>query len=61
MFRLIKKMFIELLTSTVNPSDYTKCISLNIQQCITQPNLINFHPNPNSQGLRSYPFVVLPI
>ena len=37
MFGLIKKMFITLLTSLVNASDHTKCM--------TQPTLINFYPN----------------
>ena len=45
MFGLIKKMFFGLLTSIVNASNHTKCVSLNNQQCMTQPNLINLLPN----------------
>ena len=45
MFRFIKKMFIGLLTSTVNVSNHTKCISLSNQQCMNQYTLINLHPN----------------
>ena len=45
MFGLIKKMFFRLLTSIVNASNHTKCVSLNNQQCMTQPNLINLLPN----------------
>ena len=52
MFGFIKKMFIRLLTSIVNASNHTKCVSLNNQQCMTQPSLINLHPNKYSQGLR---------
>ena len=33
------------LASIVNVSDNTKCISLNNQQFMTQPTLINLHPN----------------
>ena len=33
MFGIIKKMFIVLLTSTVNSSNHTKCVSLNNQKC----------------------------
>ena len=40
MFGLIKKMFFGLLTSIVNASNHTKCVSLN-----NQPNLINLLPN----------------
>ena len=45
MFGLIKKMFIGLLASIVNASNHAKCVSLNNQQCLTQPTLINLHPN----------------
>ena len=33
------------LTSTVDASNYTKCISLNNLQCLIQPTLINLHPD----------------
>ena len=64
MFELIKPVFIGLLcfsksfSSIVNTPDYIKCISLNNQQCITQPTLINFQPNEYIEGLRYYPFAV---
>ena len=51
-------MFIGLLTSIVNASNHSKCVSLDNQQCKTQPTLINFHPNKYRQGLRYYPFTV---
>ena len=52
MFGFIQKMFIGLLTSVSNASNHTKCVSLNIQQCMIQPIPINLHPNEYSQGLR---------
>ena len=33
-------------------------ISLDNQQCMTQPTLINLHPNECTQGLLYYPFAV---
>ena len=51
-------MFICLLASIVNASNHTKCISLNNEQCMIQPALINLHPNEYTQGLRYYPFAV---
>ena len=58
MFGFILKMFIGLLTSIVNASNHTKCVSLNNHQCMNQPTVINLHPNEYSQGLRHYPFAV---
>ena len=55
---LLKKMFSLLLTSIVNASIHSKCVSLNNQQYMTQPTLINLHPNEYSQRLRYYPFIV---
>ena len=49
MFDLLQKTFIGLLASTVNASNHTKCISLNNEQCMTQPTFINLHPNEYSQ------------
>ena len=49
MFGLIKKIFIGLLTDLVNGSNHTKCLSLSNQKCMTQPALINLHPNKCSQ------------
>ena len=51
-------MFIRLLTIVVNASNHTKFVSLNNQQCMTQPTLINFYPNEYSQGLRYYQFAI---
>ena len=58
MFRFLKKIFIGLLTSIVSASYQTKCVSLNNQQCMTQSNLINLHPDEYIQGLNCYPFAV---
>ena len=58
MYRLIKKIFIGLLTGLVNGSDHTKCVSLSNQKCIIQPTLINLHPNEYSQEHHYYPFAV---
>ena len=55
---MFKKMFIRLLTSIVNTSNHTKCVSLNNQQCMIQSTLINLHPNEYTQGLHYYPFAV---
>ena len=48
MFKLIKKIFTGLLTGLVHGSSYTKCVSLSNQQYMTQPTLINLHPNEYS-------------
>ena len=53
MFGLIEKMFIILLTSLVNASSHTKCVSLSNQKCQIQPTLINFHPNEYNQEFRN--------
>ena len=45
MFGLVKKMFMGFLTSIVNASDHTKCISLSNQKCMMQPTPINLHHN----------------
>ena len=45
MLGLIKKMFIISLTSIVNTFNHTKCVLLSNQKCMTQPTLINLHPN----------------
>ena len=52
MFKLILKMFIELLTSAVNASNRATCALLSNQQYITQPTLTDLHPAEDSQGLR---------
>ena len=46
---IIKKKFVVLLISAVNASNHTKCVSLNNQNCMTQPTLINLHSNEYSQ------------
>ena len=58
MLAIIKKMFIVSLTSIVNASNYTKCVSLRNQKCMTQPTLINLHPNEYSQEFHYCPFVI---
>ena len=58
MFELIKKMVIVLLSSIVNASNYTKCVSLSNQKCMIQPTLINWHTNEYSQEFNYYPFLV---
>ena len=58
MFGLIKKIFIGLLTSIVNVFNHTKCVSKMNQKCMTQPILINLHPNECSQEFYYYPFAV---
>ena len=40
-FGTIKNMFIELLASTVNASNHTKCVSLSNQKCEIHPTLTN--------------------
>ena len=58
MFGLIKRIFIGLSASIVNASNHTKCVSLSNQKCITQPTLVNLHPNEYSQECHYYPFTV---
>ena len=53
MFRLIKKIFMELLSSIVNASNDTTCVSLSNQKCMIQPTL-NLHPNEYSQEFHYY-------
>ena len=58
MFGIIKKTLIELLIGIVNASIHTECLSLNNQKCMTQPTLINLHPNEYSQEFHYYPFAL---
>ena len=51
MFGSIKKMFVGLLTSIVSISNHAKCVLLSNEKCMTQPTLINLHPNEYSQEL----------
>ena len=48
MIGFIRKMFIGLLTSIINVSNHTKWVSLNNQECVNQPTLINLDPNEYS-------------
>ena len=54
MFGLIKKIFIGLLTGTVNRSNYTKCVSFSNQ---IEPTFIYLHFNEYSQEFHYYLFV----
>ena len=58
MIRIIKKMFIVLLSSLVNASNHRKCVSLSNQKWKIQPTLINLHPNEYSQEFHYYPISV---
>ena len=58
MFGLIKKIFLELITSVVNVYYHAKCIALSIQKFMNQPTLINLHPTGCSQESLYYPFPV---
>ena len=51
-------MFIVLLSSRVNVSNYTKCVSLSNQKCMIQPTLINLHPNEYSQEFYYYQILI---
>ena len=46
------------LVKIFNTPKHIKCIYLNNQQCITQPILINLHPNGYSKALRYCSFAV---
>ena len=61
MFGLIKKVFtvfILVLSSIVNASKHTKCVSLSNQECNIQPTFIYLHLNEYSQEFHYYPFAV---
>ena len=58
MFGLIKRIFIGLLSSRVNASNHTKCVSLSNQKCEIQTTVINLHLNEYSQEFHYYPFSV---
>ena len=58
MLGLIKIIFIGLSTGLVNGSNRTQCVSLNNKKCMTQPTLINLHPNEYSQEFHYFPFAV---
>ena len=58
MFGFIKKIFIGLLTSLVNASNHTKCVSSSNQKWNIQSIYINLQPNEYAQVLHHYPFAV---
>ena len=49
MFGTSTKIFILSLTSIVNASYNTKCVTFRNQKCENQSTLINLHPNEYSQ------------
>ena len=54
-------MFIEILIfskSIANDSNFTKCIFLCNQQCMTTRNFIDFNTDEHNQELHCYPFAV---
>ena len=53
MLGLIKKIFYGLLTDIVSVSNHIKCMTLTNQKGMTQPTLINLHPNEYSQKFHS--------
>ena len=57
-FGLHRKMFMGLLINVANASDLAKCMSQSNQECMTQPALINLHPNECNQQFHYDPFVV---
>ena len=56
LIRTIKNRFFVLLTTLVNDSTHTNCVSLSYQKCEIPPNPINVHPNEYSQELHYYLF-----
>ena len=42
-------MLILLLTNVLNASNHTKCVYLSNEKCMTQPTLVNLHPNEYRQ------------
>ena len=58
MLRIIKKMFMGSLITIVNASNYTKCIWLGNQKCMSNPTFINLPPNEYNQEFHYYPFAV---
>ena len=47
-----------MLTDIVNASNYTKMVFLRNPKCMTQPALINIHPNECNQEFYYYIFAV---
>ena len=55
-YQNVKCYVITLLTTIVNASNHTICVSLNSQKIMTEPTLINLYPNEFTQKLRYCPF-----
>ena len=51
-------MFMGLLISIINAINHTKRVLLSNQKCMTQPTLVNLHPNEYCQEFQFYPFAV---
>ena len=51
-------MSIRLLTSLVNASYHTKCVSSGNQKFTTKATLMNLHPDEYNQERHYYPFAV---
>ena len=47
-----------MLTDIANASNHAKCVSISNQKCEIQLNIINLHPNEDSEELPYYPFAV---
>ena len=63
MLKSIRQVFIGLcfnksLSRIFSTLHQVKCMSLNNQQWMTQPTLINLHPNEYIEGLRCYTLAV---
>ena len=58
MFGLTNTIFIGLLTGLVNECNYTKCMLLSNQKCMTESTLINLHSKEYRQEFQYYPFAV---
>ena len=50
MLDFISKILLRLLTSILDTSSQTKCVSLSNLKCKIQPTLINLQPNEYTQG-----------
>ena len=50
MLDFISKILLRLLTSILDTSSHTKCVSLSNLKCKIQPTLIHLQPNEYTQG-----------
>ena len=53
-----KSSFSRSLASVANVSNFTTCVSLNQQPCITRPTIINLNPDEHNQGFCYYTFMI---